>query len=101
MHLPHHQEMLRNAANHGGIDAVMATIAKENPRALHVESDARETLSSRNFQHQPNTMVPHQSYVSNRSVAPLYARDEHVKRLGKLPDIGAAIEATDETAALA
>ena len=31
MHLPHHQKMLRNAAEHGGVDAVMVTIAKENP----------------------------------------------------------------------
>ncbi|MBP0589304.1 hypothetical protein J8I87_06140 [Paraburkholderia sp. LEh10] len=58
MHLPHHQEMLRNAAKYGGVDAVTELIRKENPSALHVEEGDNETLSSRVFFHQPMRNEP-------------------------------------------
>lgn len=38
MHLPHHQQMLRDHKKHGGVDAVMTIIAKENPGALRPEA---------------------------------------------------------------
>lgn len=38
MHLPRHQQMLRDHKKHGGVDAVMAVIAKENPSAFTAEA---------------------------------------------------------------
>lgn len=52
MHLPQHQQMLRNAANHGGVDAVMAIIARENPNALRPEA-VEEILGKRTASHEP------------------------------------------------
>lgn len=57
MHLPQHQEMLRNHAKHGGVDAVMAIIATENPgvfrpaqleeiRAKRRQAEADDALAS-------------------------------------------------------
>jgi hypothetical protein len=66
MHLPHHQELLHNAAKHGGVDAVIERIRKERPSALHVEHKtpgAEETLSSRVFFDQPVRNEPHQGFV--------------------------------------
>lgn len=81
MHLPQHQEMLRNAGMYGGIDAVIEVIKRKNGEALHVETGERETLSQRVFFHQPNTPVPYRGYVTDKSVATLHTRDEHMKRL--------------------
>ncbi|CAM2151303.1 conserved hypothetical protein [Paraburkholderia tropica] len=38
MHLPKHQQMLRDHRSYGGVDAVMAIIAKENPGAFTAEA---------------------------------------------------------------
>lgn len=37
MHLPQHQQMLRDHRKHGGVDAVMAIIANENPGVFRDE----------------------------------------------------------------
>jgi len=63
MHLPHHQQMLRNAANHGGIAAATEIIRRECPDALHVESGNDETLSKRRFMVQPRSGVAHGGFV--------------------------------------
>ncbi|MEI5998261.1 hypothetical protein H3V53_13915 [Paraburkholderia bengalensis] len=63
MHLPHHQDMLRNASKYGGVDAVTELIRKENPSALHVEQGDDETLSSRVFQHQPMRNEPAKGFI--------------------------------------
>jgi len=63
MHSEKHQQLLRNAAEHGGIDAVMKIIAEENPRALHVETGDHETLSGRVFHHQPARSIPMKGFV--------------------------------------
>ncbi|MCP3721755.1 hypothetical protein M3I53_01210 [Paraburkholderia sp. CNPSo 3272] len=65
MHLPHHQEMLRNAAKHGGIDAVMHIIREENSAALHIETGERETLSQRVFLNQPARNLPMKGFVNH------------------------------------
>ncbi|MDE1139557.1 hypothetical protein [Paraburkholderia tropica] len=38
MHLPKHQQMLRDHRSYGGVDAVMVIIAKENPGAFTAEA---------------------------------------------------------------
>ncbi|MEM5325202.1 hypothetical protein VSR34_01140 [Paraburkholderia sp. JHI2823] len=65
MHLPHHQEMLRNATKHGGINAVISIIEKENGTALHVETGDNETLSQRVFFHQPVRDIPMKGFVKH------------------------------------
>lgn len=63
MHLPQHQEMLRNAGKYGGIAAVEKIIREENSAALHIENGERETLSRRRFVYAPlpARRLPHKS----------------------------------------
>lgn len=63
MHLPHHQQMLRDHAKHGGINAVLKIIREENSAALHIEDGDRETLSQRVFLHQPARNIPMKGFV--------------------------------------
>lgn len=106
MHLPQHQEILRNAAECGGIDAVTmidsATeiIRNTNPRALHVETGDGETLSQRVFFHQPASIVPMKSCVH------VYVPREAQARATQRQSSGATVasnssEANDEACALA
>ncbi|WP_322009255.1 hypothetical protein [Paraburkholderia sp. J12] len=102
MHLPQHQQMLRNAAKCGGVDLAIEQIRRERPSAFHIEIGGTETLSSREFQHAPATSVLHRRCVTRKGVAGLYARDEHLKRLANMAASIASnsSEATDELAAV-
>lgn len=61
MHLPHHQQMLRDAAAKSGtpeeraerIKATEKLIGAENPLAFQIEAGPNETLSQRVFMDQP------------------------------------------------
>jgi len=55
MHLPEHQKLLQ-AATPATLDAVIARIREENPKAFHVDlytPDQPETLTTRVFHDQP------------------------------------------------
>ncbi|WP_042297137.1 hypothetical protein [Paraburkholderia bannensis] len=98
MHLPQHQEMLRNAAKHGGLPAVMQIIREENPGALHTEV----TLSQRRFFHQPARDIPLAGFEKHVD----WVKVAEATRLAHRHSSGASAaskssEATDEIAALA
>lgn len=102
MHLPHHQQMLSNAAKHGGIAAVMNIIREENSAALHIESGERETLSQRVFLNQPARNIPMKGFVNHVD----WAKVEAATRLAQLHSNGTKAaskisEATDAASALA
>jgi hypothetical protein len=73
MHLPNHQQMLRDAAAAGGnahekaarIAAVEKQIAMENSAALHIEDGAHETLTQRVFFHQPVREIPMKGFIKH------------------------------------
>ncbi|CAD6536210.1 hypothetical protein LMG27952_03119 [Paraburkholderia hiiakae] len=65
MHLPQHQELLRNAAKHGYLNQAIEQIQRENGKALHVESGSAETLSQRVFFHQPVRDIPMKGFVKH------------------------------------
>ena len=102
MHLPHHQEMLRNAATHGGIDAVMNIIREENSAALHIETGEHETLSQRVFLNQPARNLPMKGFVNHVD----WAKVAEATRIAHLHSNGTKAarnrsEATDAASALA
>ncbi|WP_321953139.1 hypothetical protein [Paraburkholderia bannensis] len=73
MHLPHHQQMLRDAAAAPGnahekaarIAAVEKQIALEGGAALHIETGDNETLSQRVFLHQPVRPIPMKGFINH------------------------------------
>lgn len=103
MHLPHHQQMLREHAKHGGINAVLKIIREENSAALHIEEGERETLSNRVFAHKPATSVPWRYWHTDKSVGELYARSAQASQRVSSGTSAASSnsEATDALAALA
>ncbi|WP_321919355.1 hypothetical protein [Paraburkholderia tropica] len=62
MHLPHHQQMLREATPET-LDSVIEAMRATGKARLHVETGADETLSQRRFFHQPASSVPMKSCV--------------------------------------
>lgn len=100
MHLPQHQELLRNARLHGYLDSAIEQIRQENSRAFHIEVGSAETLSQRRFFHQPATSVPMKSCVH------VYVPRVSVNRAAEQQSSGASVasnssEANDEAGALA
>lgn len=101
MHLPQHQELLRNHAKHGGIDAVMKIIEKENKGALHVETGETETLSQRVFFHQPARDIPMKGFVKHVDWATVAAATRIAQREGGRSAASTSSENTNEDRALA
>lgn len=70
MHLPQHQQMLRDAASAPGtpeqraarIEAAEKLMKRENPDAFHIETGPVETLSQRVFMDQPMRGEPNRGY---------------------------------------
>ncbi|PVX86448.1 hypothetical protein [Paraburkholderia unamae] len=101
MHLPQHQQMLREAGKHGGIAAVMKIIEQENSAALHVETGERETLSQRVFLHQPARDIPMKGFVKHVDWAKVEAATRLAQRASGTSAASNSSENTNEACELA
>lgn len=68
MHLPQHQQMLKEA-NSETLYAVVEHLKKDRPAAFHVESGIDETLSQRRLAYEPATALPMAGFNVARGVA--------------------------------